>query len=145
MLFAATLNISSVKDNMVRLLGINIPDDKNINIALTYIYGIGRSLSEELLTEAKIDFQKKTKDLSTSELNSLKELIEKKKIKIEGDLRRELKDNIKRLININSYRGIRHIKKLPSRGQRTKTNSRTVRGNVRRTVGSGKKKAPAPK
>lgn len=130
---------------MARLLGINIPDDKNINIALTYIYGIGRSLSEKLLKEANIDFQKKTKDLSASELNSLKELIEKNKINTEGDLRRNVRSNIKRLINVNSYRGIRHIKKLPLRGQRTKTNSRTVRGNVRRTVGSGKKKAPTAK
>jgi len=130
---------------MARFLAINIPDDKSINIALTYIYGIGRSLSEKLLKEANIDFQKKTKDLSVSELNSLKELIEKNKIKTEGDLRRDLRANIKRLININSYRGIRHAKRLPSRGQRTKTNSRTVRGNVRRTVGSGKKKAPTAK
>ncbi len=130
---------------MVRFLGINIPDDKNINIALTYIYGIGRSSSEKLLKEANIDFQKKTKDLSVSELNSLKELIEKNKINTEGDLRRKVRSNIKRLINVNSYRGIRHTKKLPLRGQRTKTNSRTVRGNVRRTVGSGKKKAPTAK
>jgi len=130
---------------MARFLGINIPDDKNINIALTYIYGIGRSLSEDLLKKANIDFQKKTKDLSPSELNSLKELIEKNKISTEGDLRREIKSNIKRLINVNSYCGIRHIKKLPLRGQRTKTNSRTVRGNVRRTVGSGKKKAATDK
>jgi len=130
---------------MARFLGINIPDDKSINIALTYIYGIGRSLSEKLLKEANIDFGKKTKDLSISELNSLKELIEKNKIKTEGDLRRDLRANIKRLIDINSYRGVRHTKRLPLRGQRTKTNSRTVRGNVRRTVGSGKKKAPTAK
>ncbi len=130
---------------MTRFLGINIPDDKNINIALTYIYGIGRSSSEKLLKEANIDFQKKTKDLSVSELNSLRELIEKNKINTEGDLRRKVRSNIKRLININSYRGIRHVKRLPLRGQRTKTNSRTVRGNVRRTVGSGKKKAPTAK
>ncbi len=130
---------------MARFLGINIPDDKNINIALTYIYGIGRSLSEKLLKEANIDFSKRTKELSVSELNSLKELIEKNKIKIEGDLRRDLRTNIKRLIDVNSYRGMRHTKKLPLRGQRTKTNSRTVRGNVRRTVGSGKKKAPTAK
>jgi small subunit ribosomal protein S13 len=130
---------------MARFLGINIPDDKSINISLTYIYGIGRPLSEELLKKANIDFQKRTKDLSSSELNSLKELIEKNKINTEGDLRREIKANIKRLINVNSYCGIRHIKKLPLRGQRTKTNSRTVRGNVRRTVGSGKKKAPTAK
>jgi len=130
---------------MARFLGINIPDDKNINVALTYIYGIGRSSSEKLLKEANIDFQKKTKDLSTSELNSLKELIEKNKINTEGSLRREIRSNIKRLINVNSYRGIRHVKRLPLRGQRTKTNSRTVRGNVKRTVGSGKKKAPTAK
>jgi len=130
---------------MARFLSINIPDDKSINIALTYIYGIGRSLSEKLLKEANIDFQKKTKDLSISELNVLKELIEKNKIKTEGDLRRDLRANIKRFIDVNSYRGARHTKRLPLRGQRTKTNSRTVRGNVRRTVGSGKKKAPTAK
>lgn len=130
---------------MTRFLGINIPDDKKINIALTYIYGIGRSLSEDLLKEAGIDFQKKTKDLSIPELNLLRELIEKNKIQTEGDLRRELRTNIKRLININSYRGIRHVKKLPLRGQNTKTNSRTVRGNVRRTVGSGRSKAATAK
>ena len=130
---------------MTRFLAISIPDDKSINIALTYIYGIGLSLSEKLLKEANIDFRKKTKDLNVSELNSLKELIEKNKIKTEGDLRRDVGANIKRLININSYRGIRHTRRLPLRGQRTKTNSRTVRGNVRRTVGSGKKKAPTSK
>jgi small subunit ribosomal protein S13 len=130
---------------MARFLGINIPDDKKINIALTYIYGIGRSSSEKLLKEANIDFQKKTKDLSASELNSLKELIEKNKINTEGDLRRDIRSNIKRLINVNSYRGIRHTKRLPLRGQRTKTNSRTVRGNVRRTVGSGRAKAATAK
>jgi len=130
---------------MARFLGINIPDDKNINIALTYIYGIGRSSSEKLLKEAGIDFGKKTKDLSAPELNSLKELIEKNKINTEGDLRRDIRSNIKRLINVNSYRGIRHTKRLPLRGQRTKTNSRTVRGNVRRTVGSGRAKAPTAK
>ena len=119
---------------MARFLSINIPDDKSINIALTYIYGIGRSLSEKLLKEANIDFQKKTKDLSISELNVLKELIEKNKIKTEGDLRRDLRANIKRLIDVNSYRGARHTKRLPLRGQRTKTNSRTVRGNVREFV-----------
>lgn len=130
---------------MARFLGINIPDDKNINIALTYIYGIGRSSSEKLLKEAGIDFGKKTKDLSASQLNSLKELIEKNKINTEGDLRRDIRSNIKRLINVNCYRGVRHTKRLPLRGQRTKTNSRTVRGNVRRTVGSGRTKAPTAK
>jgi len=129
---------------MARFLGIDIPDNKNINIALTYIYGIGRSLSEKLLKEAGIDFNKKVKDLTPTELNALKNLLSKKQIKTEGDLKREVRANIKRLININSYRGMRHIKRLPARGQRTRTNSRTVRGNVRRTVGSGKRKAPTP-
>lgn len=129
---------------MVRFLGINIPDNKNINIALTYIYGIGQSLSEELLEEAGIDFVKKAKDLTSTEFNTIKELLEKREIKTEGDLKREVRVNIKRLINISSYRGTRHIKRLPTKGQRTKRNSRTTRGNVRRTVGSGKRKASSP-
>jgi small subunit ribosomal protein S13 len=129
---------------MVRFLGINIPDNKNINIALTYIYGIGEYLSEELLKEAGIDFTKKAKDLTPAELNTIKEILEKKEIKTEGDLKREIRVNIKRLINISSYRGTRHIKRLPTKGQRTKRNSRTTRGNVRRTVGSGKRKAVSP-
>lgn len=128
----------------MRFLGINIPDNKNIDIALTYIYGIGLSLAHKILREADISFFKKTKDLTPEELNKIKEIIEKKNIKIEGDLRREIKDNIKRLIEINSYRGIRHTRHLPVRGQRTRTNSRTVRGNVRKTVGSGRRKAPSP-
>ncbi|MCD6568789.1 30S ribosomal protein S13 [bacterium] len=130
---------------MVRFWGRDLPDQKRIEIALTKIYGIGRSLSRQLLQEANINLDKKAKELTNAELNKLKELIEKKKLKLEGDLRREIKTNIKRLIQISCYRGIRHMKHLPVRGQRTKTNSRTVRGNVRRTVGSGRKKAPAPK
>jgi len=130
---------------MVRFWGRDLPDQKRIEIALTKIYGIGRSLSRQLLQEANINIDKKAKELTNAELNKLKELIEKKKLKLEGDLRREIKTNIKRLIQISCYRGIRHMKHLPVRGQRTKTNSRTVRGNVRRTVGSGRKKAPAPK
>lgn len=129
---------------MIRILGVEIPDNKNIDISLTYIYGIGPSLAKKFLEEAKIDFHKKAKDLTNDEINTLKEIIEKSGIKIEGDLRREIQANIKRLIEINAYRGIRHIKKLPVRGQRTKTNSRTVRGNVRKTVGSGRRKAPSP-
>jgi small subunit ribosomal protein S13 len=128
----------------MRFLGVNLPDEKNIEIALTYIYGIGLPLSRQILREANIDFFKKTKDLLPEELNRIKEVIEEKKIKIEGDLRREVKDNIKRLIELGCYRGIRHSKHLPVRGQRTKTNSRTVRGNVRKTVGSGRRKPPSP-
>lgn len=128
----------------MRFLGINIPDNKQIWASLTYLYGIGPSLSRAILKEVKIAETKRAKDLSTQELNLLKEIIEKRGIKIEGDLRREVKTNIKRLIDIGSYRGSRHIKRLPARGQRTKTNSRTVRGNVRKTVGSGRRKAPTP-
>jgi len=128
----------------MRFLGVNIPDNKQIWASLTYIYGIGPSLSKDILKEAKIEETKRTKDLSIQEFNVIKEIIEKKGIKIEGDLRREKKANIKRLIDIGSYRGSRHIKHLPARGQRTKTNSRTVKGNVRRTVGSGRRKASAP-
>jgi len=128
----------------MRFLGINIPDNKQIWVSLTYIYGIGPSLAKTILKEAKINERKIAKDLTTQELNTLKEIIEKRGIKIEGDLKREIKANIKRLIDINAYRGIRHIRHLPVRGQRTKTNSRTVRGNVRKTVGSGRRKAPAP-
>jgi len=123
---------------MPRIIGVNIPDNKPISIALTYIYGIGQALSGKILREAKIEFQKKAKDLTTDEINLLKEIIEKK-YKIEGELRREIIMNIKRLKDINSWRGGRHSKGLPTRGQRTRTNTRTVRGNVRKTVGSGRK------
>ncbi|NMB92514.1 MAG: 30S ribosomal protein S13 [Parcubacteria group bacterium] len=129
---------------MARILGVDIPDNKNISISLTYIYGIGPSLVKKILNDTKIDPNKKTNKLSGQELNAIKDYIEKNKIKIEGDLRREIKSNIKRLIDINAYRGIRHIRRLPVRGQRTKTNSRTVRGNVRKTVGSGRRKAASP-
>jgi len=125
---------------MPRIIGINIPDNKPILIALTYIYGIGQALSGKILMEAKIEFQKKAKDLTADEINLLKEIIEKK-YKIEGELRREIIMNIKRLKDINSWRGGRHSKGLPTRGQQTRTNTRTVRGNVRKTVGSGRKSA----
>lgn len=125
---------------MPRIVGINIPEQKHIEIALTYIYGIGRSLSRKILVEAGIPFNKKAAILTPQELNRLKELIEKS-YKTEGDLRRQVMTNIKRLKDIGAWRGLRHVKKLPVRGQRTKTNTRTVRGNVRKTVGSGRKPA----
>ena len=125
---------------MPRIVGINIPENKHIEIALTYIYGIGRPLSRKILTEAGILFDKKAAVLTPLELNRLKELIEKS-YKTEGDLRRQVMTNIKRLKDIGAWRGLRHAKKLPVRGQRTKTNTRTVRGNVRKTVGSGRKPA----
>jgi small subunit ribosomal protein S13 len=128
---------------MPRIAGVEIPENKKIWIALTYIYGIGRSLSWKILREAKINPELKAKELNPEEVNRLKEIIEKN-YKVEGDLRREKLMNIKRLKDIGCWRGLRHIKGLPVRGQRTRTNSRTVRGNVRKTVGSGRKPPPQP-
>lgn len=123
----------------VRITGINLPDQKHIVIALTAIYGIGRPLSRSILTELKIDPTTKPRDLTAGDEQKLRDYIEDK-LKVEGELRRQVATNIKHYKDINSYRGTRHSKHLPVRGQRTKTNSRTVRGNVRRTAGSGKKK-----
>jgi small subunit ribosomal protein S13 len=128
---------------MPRIAGVNIPDNKRIEVALTYIYGIGRSLSKKILLEVKIDINKKAGQLTPEEVGVLKDFIEKK-YKIEGDLRREKMINIKRLKDIGSWRGHRHHKGLPTRGQRTKTNNRTVRGNVRKTMGSGRKPPASP-
>lgn len=125
---------------MPRIAGVNIPDNKRIEISLTYIYGIGRSLSNKILAQAKISPDVRANKLSTQELNQLREIIEKG-LKVEGELRREKMMNIKRLKEIGSWRGLRHAKGLPVRGQRTKTNTRTVRGNVRRTMGSGRRAA----
>lgn len=125
---------------MPRIAGINIPDNKQIIIGLGYIYGIGPSLSGKILAQAGIDPKRKASQLTVDEINRLKEIIEKN-YKIEGELRREIMMNIKRLKDISSWRGIRHIKGLPVRGQRTKTNTRTIRGNIRKTVGSGRKPA----
>jgi small subunit ribosomal protein S13 len=129
---------------MARIIGVNIPDEKRIDIGLTYIYGVGPSLAKKILQGANISAEKKVKDLTKEDINTLKEYIEKN-YKVEGDLRRDLMVNIKRLKDINSWRGSRHAKKLPVRGQTTRINSRTARGNVRKTVGSGRKGAPAPK
>ena len=123
----------------MRLIGINIPDNKRIEIALTYIYGIGQPSAIQILKSAKINFDKRTKDLTAEEVSRLREVIEKN-YKIEGELRQMIRQNISRLKEIQSYRGIRHSRRLPVRGQRTKTNSRTVRVNVRKTDGSGKRK-----
>jgi len=128
---------------MPRIVGIDIPSQKRIEIALTYIYGIGQPLSRKILSEAKIDYLKKAGDLKAEEINKLKEIIEKN-YRVEGALKREVMTNIKRLKEIGSWRGLRHIKGLPTRGQRTKTNNRTVRGNVRKTVGSGRKPPAEP-
>lgn len=128
---------------MPRIAGVTIPDNKRIAIAITYIYGVGNSLSSKILDETKINPNKKAKDLTPEEVNALRDAIEKS-AKIEGDLRRQVMVNIKRLKDIGTWRGNRHSKKLPVRGQRTKTNTRTVRGNVRKTMGSGRKPPAAP-
>jgi small subunit ribosomal protein S13 len=121
----------------MRISGITLPDKKQLEFALTEVYGIGRSKALSILEELKIDSTKKPTELSPEEENSIRQVIESEKI--EGDLRREVSGNVKRLKDIQSYRGSRHAKRLPSRGQRTKTNSRTLRGNVRQTMGSGRK------
>jgi len=112
---------------MARIAGITLPPEKRIEIGLTYIFGIGRSKSNKILQEAKIDKDKKVKALSEDEVRKIREIIEKRE-KIEGDLRKEINLNIKRLMDISSYRGMRHKRRLPARGQRTKTNARTRKG-----------------
>lgn len=126
---------------MARISGVNIPDGKRVEIALTYIFGIGLTRSQEILKETNINPDTRVKDLNDNELSRIRESIEKN-YKIEGDLRREVVQNINRLKEIASYRGARHKNGLPTRGQRTKTNSRTKRGK-KITVGSGRKKAAA--
>ena len=125
---------------MARIAGVNLPNEKRIEASLPYIYGVGLSLSKKILAATNVDPNKRTKDLSETELNRIREYVEKS-FKVEGELRQQVLLNIKRLKEISSYRGIRHIKGLPVRGQRTKTNSRTRRGNVRKTAGSGRKNA----
>lgn len=124
---------------MARISGVNIPNDKRVEVALTYIYGIGLTTSQKILKQASIDPSVRVKDLSEEDLNKVRKLIEA--IRVEGELRRDKVSNIKRLKEIRSYRGSRHARNLPAKGQRTKTNSRTVRGNKRMTMGSGR--APA--
>jgi small subunit ribosomal protein S13 len=121
----------------MRIAGINIPN-KRMAVALTAVYGIGASKAKDILAEAKISLDKKANDLSADEENVIRKLVEE--LKIEGVLKREIASNIKRLIDIKSYRGMRHSRRLPARGQRTRTNSRTRRGNVRKTTTSGRRK-----
>ncbi len=124
---------------MARIAGVDLPRNKRIEIALTYIYGIGRSRSQEILRITGIDPDKKVKDLTEEEITKLRDTVEKN-YRVEGDLRREVQMNIKRLIDIGTYRGLRHKRGLPVRGQRTRTNARTRKG-PRKTV-PGKKRAP---
>lgn len=123
---------------MIRIAGIIIPENKRIEAALPYIYGIGPTLAAKILEEAKIDPNVRAKSLTPEELNRLKDIVEKN-YRVEGDLKREIMMNVKRLKDVGCYRGVRHMRGLPVRGQRTKTNSRTRRGNKRITVGSGRK------
>ncbi len=118
---------------MARIAGVDIPRDKHIVIALTYIFGIGRSLAKKMLSDLKIEENRKTKDLTEDEVVKIRAYIDNN-FKVEGDLRREVTQNIKRLIEVNTYRGIRHKRGLPVRGQRTHTNARTRKGR-RRAVG----------
>ncbi len=112
---------------MARIAGITLPEEKRIEIGLTYIFGIGRTKSIKILEKAKIDKDRKVKELSEDEINKIRQIIEKTE-KIEGDLRKEIQMDIKRLMDIGSYRGLRHKRRLPARGQRTKTNARTRKG-----------------
>jgi len=118
---------------MARIAGITLPPEKRIEIGLTYIFGIGRSRANKILQAAKIDRDKKVKALSEDEINKIRQIIEKHE-KIEGDLRKEVNLNIKRLMDIGSYRGLRHRRRLPVRGQRTKTNARTRKGPRGHTI-----------
>lgn len=121
----------------MRILGITLPDNKRMEIALTTLYGIGRPRAHTILEKAGVDFGKKAKELSAEEENAIRKIIEGNKI--EGDLKREVAGNIKRLKDIKCYRGVRHQRHLPTRGQRTKTNARTLKG-PKKTMGSGRKK-----
>jgi len=125
---------------MARIAGVTLPNNKRVLVALTYIYGIGDTQAKKILETTGVDGNARVKDMADAEINKLREHIEKT-MKVEGELRRDTMAQIKRLKEIGSYRGTRHAKNLPMRGQRTKTNSRTTRGNVRKTMGSGRVKA----
>lgn len=125
---------------MLRLVGIDLPESKRIEVALTYIYGIGPKISRQLLTSAKIDLNTRAKDLTAQDVAKLQKLLES--VKVEGDLRKDIRENIQRLKRISSYRGSRHGAGLPVRGQRTRTNARTLRGK-RKTIGAMKKEDAA--
>lgn len=123
----------------MRILGVTIPDEKRLEISLTAVYGVGRSRAKAILDKVAIDYGKHAKELTADEEAKIRKYVEE--FTLEGDLKREVATNVKRLKEIKAHRGVRHAKKLPVRGQRTKTNSRTVRGNVRKTMGSGRRKA----
>lgn len=122
----------------MRISGITLPENKRLEIALTAVYGVGRPRAKMIIEKLGLELGMRTTELTPDQENLIRREIEL--FKTEGDLKREVQQNIKRLKDIKAYRGIRHIRHLPARGQRTKTNSRTVRGNVRRTMGSGRRK-----
>jgi small subunit ribosomal protein S13 len=123
----------------MRILGITIPNNKHLDVSLTCLYGIGISRARKILDEAGIDRNIKSDSLTVEQENTIRKIVET--ISIEGSLKREVASNIKRLKDIKAYRGVRHMRRLPVNGQRTKTNSRTIRGNVRKTMASGRRKA----
>ncbi len=123
---------------MARIAGVDLPREKRVEIALTYIYGIGRSVAQKILAETGVNPDTRVRDLSEDEISKLRDYIDKN-LKVEGDLRREVSLNIKRLIEIGSYRGLRHRRGMPVRGQRTRTNARTRKG-PKKTVGVRRKK-----
>jgi len=127
---------------MARISGIDLPKEKRIDIALSYLYGVGRPLASKIVAEAQIDPTTRVKNLTEGEINKISTLIQTREIKVEGDLRREVQANVRRLMEISSYRGFRHRRNLPCRGQRTKTNARTRRGR-RKTVGAARVEKPA--
>jgi len=130
---------------VARILGIDLPKNKRIEIALGYLYGVGRFQSNKILKEAGIDPNKRSKDLSEEEVSKITAILQKGSLKVEGDLRRDISQNIKRLMEIGSYRGMRHKKGLPARGQRTRTNARTRKGPKRNMMAMVKKAEPAKK
>lgn len=129
---------------MARISGVDVPRDKKVDVSLTYIYGIGPSVSRRILKSANIDPQVKVKDLKDNEVSRIREIIDKE-IKVEGELRKEVNLNIKRLVEIGSYRGLRHRRNLPVRGQRTRTNARTRRGARKTVAGRGQKRGATKK
>ncbi len=128
---------------MPRLLGIDVPKEKRMDVAIRYLYGIGPVLGRKVLDEAGVSHDKRAKDLTEKEISAITSVIQKGGYKVEGDLRREVQQNIKRLIDIKCYKGSRHLKGLPVRGQRSHTNARTRKG-PRKTIGGLKKAAPSP-
>ena len=129
---------------MARIAGVDIPRDKKVDVSLTYIYGIGPNVSRRILAQAGIDTEIKVKDLKDTEISKIREIIDKE-YKVEGELRKEVNLNIKRMVEIGCYRGIRHRRSLPANGQRTRTNARTKRGARKTVAGRGQKRGMSKK